>query len=207
MSDLPQIPAPSVMPRRKPGLGFRILPFVPIVVALATALAVRQFHKPAAPVINNELLGAKAPDFTLRDAHKEEGEAGVTLSLMVEKGPVLMVFFRGYYCERCVEHLRAVGDLIEDFTDAGVQVIAISPDTSANMRDSIHNYGDLPFPLLSDPEDKLAEAYGLVTGDNVYHGVFLVDQNRRIQFAAKTEAPYSDIKSLLETGKKLKQAE
>jgi len=203
MSDLPVNTVPPVKPRRKAGVGMRVLPLVPIVVALVTALVVRQFNKPAAPKPSNEMIGMKAPDFTLRDAHKEEGEAGVTLSLMVEKGPVLMVFFRGYFCERCVGHLRAIGDEMEAFNEAGVQVIAISPDTSANMRDSIEIYGDLPFPLLSDPEDKLAEAYGLVVGDEVYHGVFLVDRNRRIQFAAKTEEPYSDIMNLLEVGKKL----
>jgi peroxiredoxin len=207
MADEPPISAPPEEPCRRAGLGLRVLPFVPIVVALATALIVRQFYpKPAPAKLGNELIGTKAPDFSLRDVHKEEGEAAVTLSLLAEKGPVVVVFYSSYVCPRCVGHLKAIADEFEAFTDAGLQVIAISPDTPANTRDSIQTYGDFPFPLLFDRESKVAGAFGLVNADGNYlPGVFIIDRDRRIQFAARSEAPEVDIGNVLELGRKLQK--
>ena len=207
MADEPPISAASEKPCRKMGLGLRVLPLVPIVAALATALIVRQFYpKPAAVKLGSDLIGTKAPDFSLRDVHKEEGEAAVTLSLLAEKGPVVVVFYSSYVCPRCVGHLSAIADEFEAFTDAGLQVIAISPDTPANTRDSIQTYGDFPFPLLFDRESKVAGAFGLVNADGNYlPGVFIIDRDRRIQFAARSAEPEVDIGNVLEFGRKLQK--
>jgi peroxiredoxin len=203
MPDQPQIPPPPVTPRRKARRDSRILPFIPIMLAVAIAFIVRQYINRPATVVEKELVGTKAPDFSLRDAHKTEGDDPVTLSLLIDKSPVLIIFFRSYSCPRCVAALVAVTDEFEAFTKAGIQVIAISPDTVANTRDSIQTYGDFPFPLLSDRDDKAARAFGLLASDDTYfHGIFIIDQDRRIQFAVRTEEPYTDTQSLLEAGKK-----
>jgi peroxiredoxin len=207
MPDQPLIPPPPATParpRRKGRMGLRILPFIPILLAILIAFIIRQFPNRPTPMMEKELIGAKAPDFSLRDAHKAEGDDPVTLSLLIDKSAVLIIFFRSYSCPRCVACLSAITDELEAFTKAGIQVIAISPDSPANTRDSIQTYGDFPFPLLSDRDDKVARAYGLLASDGTFfHGVFIVDQDRRIQFAVRVVEPYTDTQNLLDAGKKL----
>jgi peroxiredoxin len=215
MAEAPQTPSPSstAVPSPAPPapgrrLVSRILPFIPIALAVGVALAYRHYYYPQ-PVFKTDadLVGAKAPDFSLRDAHKEPGDPLVTLSLLVEKSPVMLVFYRGYSCPRCMWHLQLVDDQIDEFANAGLQVVAISPDTPANTRDSIDTYNqDFPFPLLYDPDDKVARAYDLPGQDGYYlHGVFVVDMERRIRFAARTQEQYPAILDVVEVGKKLQQ--
>ncbi len=46
-------------------------------------------------------------------------------------------------------------------------VLGASPDKPAAQKKFAEKYG-LPFPLLSDPEKKIAEAYGVVKEKNMY---------------------------------------
>ncbi len=46
-------------------------------------------------------------------------------------------------------------------------VLGASPDKPAAQKKFAEKYG-LPFPLLSDPEKKTAEAYGVVKEKNMY---------------------------------------
>lgn len=200
---LPAVPLPKGGFARA-SFAARLVPFIPILLALVVAFAARYFMTSAPPMKEKDLIGTKAPDFSLRDAHKEESDDPVTLSLLADKGPVVIVFYRGYGCSRCMGHLALIGGQIEDYEQAGVQVLAISPDTPANTKDSIATFQqDFPFPLLSDRDNKVARAYGLLAADGSFlHGVFVIDRERRIQFAAKTDEPYGDAAMLLEIAKK-----
>jgi peroxiredoxin len=212
MAESPENPSPSPpspaslapAPRPSRRRAARILPFLPILLALGIALTIRYFPKPPAKT-DAELLGTRAPDFSLRDAHKQAGDPLVTLSLLVEKSPVMLVFYRGYTCPRCMWHLAQAADAIDDFTNAGLQILAISPDTPANTRDSIASFNqDFPFPLLYDPDDKIARAYGLLSQDGYFlHGVFVVDRQRRIRFVARTEEQYPVTQNMVDVGKEL----
>ncbi|HEY4328440.1 MAG TPA: redoxin domain-containing protein [Phycisphaerae bacterium] len=204
--------SPIVVSGKSRRTGLLVLPFVPIALAIIVAVAVRVYrHDTAAgeastaPIIPTEkLLGTKAPDFSLRDAHAADDDAPVTLSLAVDKGPVLLVFYFGYSCPRCIGHLSTIDGELEEFSKAGLQVMAISPWSVANTRDSIQTYGDFHFPLLSDPEGKVAKAYGLIDDNGeALHGIFIVDRERRIQFAARTDHPFTDLDEVLAAGKKL----
>jgi len=194
--------ASSPPPEKSKSKWSGLIPFVPILLALATAFIAHQiFGNGGMDAMNQgkDLTGTLAFDFSLRDAHKEEGDEPVTLSLMVNKGPVVIIFYQGYACPRCIGHLALVANQIEDYQKAGVQIVAISPDTPANTRDSIRSYGDFPFPLLSDRDSKVARAYGLEMPDGgFYHGVFVIDMDRRIRFYKKTDHPYEDIESVLQ---------
>src|SRR5258708_6088244 len=47
--------------------------------------------------------GVQAPDFTLSDANG----ADVTLSILLQQGPVVLTFYRGSWCPYCNLQLRA----------------------------------------------------------------------------------------------------
>jgi len=155
-------------------------------------------------------VGDLAPDFTLPDAHGEPPEGDpVTLSQLVEKGPVVMVYYLGYNCPRCVAHLGQLDDDHDAYTKLGAQIIAVGPGTLTELRDSIANYGDFNFPMLSDEKMKVARAYGLVketpNSQSLSHGMYIIDKNRRIQFAVQSDHPYDDEEKLLAVLKSLQK--
>jgi peroxiredoxin len=70
-----------------------------------------------------------------------------------------------------------------EFTDKGVEVLGLSaqsPEDQAEFAERVH----LPFPVLSDPELRLAEGLGLptfeVAGLTLYKRVTLVIRDGRI---------------------------
>src|SRR6266436_659659 len=67
--------------------------------------------------------GAQAPDFTLPDAR---GNA-VTLSHLLNQGPVVMTFYRGQWCPYCHLQLRAYQQALRHMQAMGATLVAISP--------------------------------------------------------------------------------
>jgi len=190
------------------------VPFVPIIIAVAAALIASRYYAkhtsdPTAMQMENNpqphrglAEGDLAPDFTLPDAHGQgENGAPVTLSQLVEKGPVLLIYYLGYNCPRCVAHLARLDDDHDAYAKLGAQVIAIGPGTLTETRDSIENYGDFAFPMLCDDKMKVAKAYNLFVetpdGNTLLHGAYIIDKNRRIRFASQTSHPYDDEENLL----------
>jgi len=189
-------------------LLYLLLPLAPIVVAIGIAIAVRHpANSPATTAATTQkppglAVGVLAPDFSLWDVHNPGGDEPVTLSLLAKKSPVLIVFILGYNCVHCVSYLKELDARRADFEKMGVKIIVITPDSPANLRDSIHEYGDVSFPFLSDMDSKVARAYGL-RDDHPLHGTYLVDTQRHIAFAAATEQPFEAMDQVLEAAKKL----
>src|ERR1700690_4082670 len=76
-------------------------------------------------------------------------------------GKTLVVYFypkdetMGCTIEAC-----AFRDQYQDFTDAGADVIGISRD-DATSHEKFKSHHRLPFTLLTDPQGKVAEAWGV----------------------------------------------
>jgi peroxiredoxin len=135
-----------------------------------------------------------APDFTLADAHGGRFH----LAEVEKQGPVLMVFYLGYNCPRCVAHLRQIEERLDAIRAAGAQVVAISPDPVDKLKESADAFGDFPFPLLADPEMNVFRAYGLVYGkDTVFHGCYIADTEGHVAFAMKSSHPYDNVEGLV----------
>jgi peroxiredoxin len=168
-----------------------LLPF-PLLLTLLTACApTPPRQSPNAPLA----IGTLAPDFTLDNAHG----GTITLSQLTAQHPVLLIFYLGYSCPRCVSHLHTLADAKAAFDKTNVQILAISPDTVADTKESIDAYGDFPFPLLSDPDMKVAKSYNLVEGkDTLFHGAVIIDTHRKVRFAVKSSHPYDDWDLLLD---------
>jgi peroxiredoxin len=102
-------------------------------------------------------VGAKAPDFTLPDAHG----AHVKLSWLLAKGPVIVSFYRGGWCPFCDLQLRAYQHVLPAIHDAGAELVAISPQTPDYALSDTEKK-ELTFPVLSDSHNAVARTYGLV---------------------------------------------
>ena len=101
-------------------------------------------------------LGDIAPDFILADV---DGR-GVRLYTELERGPVVLVFYRGGWCPYCNIHLRGFQKSLADFKAAGAEVVAISPQLPDQSL-STQEKAELAFPVLSDVGLGTARAFGL----------------------------------------------
>lgn len=120
----------------------------------------------------------KAPDFTLLDAKGEE----VTLSKELEKGPVVLTWYRGGWCPYCNIQLAAYQRILPQIEKRGGQLIAVSPELPDKSLSTAEKNG-LKFKVLSDVNLEVARDYGLVfelTPEvaEVYNGFFsMADYN------------------------------
>ena len=103
-------------------------------------------------------IGTAAPDFSLKDP---QGEF-VTLSSFEGDTAVAVVFFPFSFSGICEGELCAIRDDYAAFTEAGVQVLAVSCDSRQvqGKWTELMGYG---FPVLSDhwPHGEAAKAFGV----------------------------------------------
>lgn len=103
-------------------------------------------------------VGTTAPDFTLSDQHGEE----LTLSELVEEGPVALVFFPLAFSGICTGELCELRDNIQMFEDSKVRVVGISVDSVFALKNWAEREG-YDFSILSDfwPHGAVAQQYGV----------------------------------------------
>lgn len=102
-------------------------------------------------------VGSMAPAFALRDT---SGKI-VRSSDLLECGPLILKFFRGRWCSYCVTELEAWRDLYGQVRERGVLMVAIGPQIE-RQSDFMANQHGLPFPVLFDARNEVAEQFGLV---------------------------------------------
>ena len=100
---------------------------------------------------------ATAPAFSLTDAATGRP---VHLADVLSLGPVILKFFRGRWCPYCVTELERWRDLHSTVRRRGALLLAISPQTPRQNDFTLQQHA-LPFPILSDPEARVAASFGL----------------------------------------------
>jgi peroxiredoxin Q/BCP len=100
--------------------------------------------------------GESAPDFELED---DNGNP-TRLSELLRQGPVVLYFYPKAMTPGCTKEGCHFRDLGAEFSALGAQRIGISADAVAKQSEfsSKHSFG---FPLLSDPDKKVAEQFGV----------------------------------------------
>jgi peroxiredoxin Q/BCP len=126
--------------------------------------------------------GDNAPAFTLT------ADDGREVSLSDFRGlKVVVYFYPKADTPGCTRQACAVRDVYPKIENEDVVVIGISPDPPEALREFRDKY-DLPFILLSDPDHKVAEAYG-AWGEKkafgkAYEGIirshYAIDENGKI---------------------------
>jgi peroxiredoxin Q/BCP len=98
--------------------------------------------------------GDIAPDFELLDADEKP------VSLMQMRGQrVILYFYPAALTPGCTTQACDFRDNLSVLRGADTAVIGISPDQPRKLAEFRDKHG-LTFPLLSDPEHKVLEAYG-----------------------------------------------
>jgi peroxiredoxin len=112
-------------------------------------------------------VGAQAPAFALKDSNGKVVRSEDLLAL----GPLVVKFFRGRWCPYCMTELERWRDLYQKVRDGGALMVAIGPQT-ARQSDFMVGHHGLPFPVLSDPGNTVAEQFGLAYTVPEFHRAY-----------------------------------
>jgi thioredoxin-dependent peroxiredoxin len=126
-----------------------------------------------------------APDFSLPDtngiAHR--------LSEFTASGPAVVVYARGAYCPFCLRQLSDYAERYRDFKQAGVEVVALSPESQRKSR-RLRTGLKLPFTVLSDVKLEAATGFGLI-GHNQpgmpNPATLMLDNQRKVRLSTLNE--------------------
>ena len=101
-------------------------------------------------------IGQKAPSFNLPSA---QGDL-ITSEQLLDKGPIVITFYRGNWCPYCNIQLRALQARLDEIHALGATIVAISPQVpdGSLTTDEISN---MEFTVLSDQDAKVASHYGV----------------------------------------------
>lgn len=150
-------------------------------------------------------LGAQAPDFDL----PTNGEGRFKLSEQRGK-PVILYFYPKDMTSGCTKEAEAFRDSYQAFLDAGAVIVGASKDP-IKKHDQFVAKHDLPFPLVSDEDGTLCEAYGVWVEKNMYgrkymgieRATFLIAPDgslaqiwRKVKVAGHAEAVLEAVKAL-----------
>jgi peroxiredoxin Q/BCP len=126
--------------------------------------------------------GQMAPDFMLT------ADSGEPVKLSSLRGsPVVLYFYPKDDTPGCTREACAFRDCQSKLAESGTKVLGVSPDTvesHCQFRDKF----SLNFPLLADPDHKVAEQYGAWRERNVHGNItlgiqrstFLIDAEGRV---------------------------
>ncbi len=102
-------------------------------------------------------VGEEAPNFKLTNA---TGKA-VTLSDYLNKGPVILTWYRGGWCPYCNITLRHLQQALPMFKELGATLLALTPELPDSTMSTKEKLA-LDFEVLSDMGNTVGKKYGVV---------------------------------------------
>ena len=151
-------------------------------------------------------VGDPAPDFS------KPRDGGGTLWLADLKGrPTVIYFYPKDDTPGCTKEACGFRDAWADVTDAGINLVGVSKDP-ASSHDKFKAKYELPFPLISDEDTELAQAFGVWKEKNMYgkktmgveRSTFLLDADGVIRKAWRKVKVDGHVDKVLEEAKKLR---
>lgn len=101
--------------------------------------------------------GDKAPNFITEDVNGK----GIELNSLIEKGKVVVLFYRGQWCPVCEKHLSAFQEEVSQILDKGASVIAVTPETIDNAKVMMGKTG-MTFSVIADPDGQIMKDYDVL---------------------------------------------
>jgi len=140
---------------------------------------------------NNPIVGAAVA----ADKWQLPDKDGNVQSLEDFRGePLVMLFFLGHDCLVCLEQLEAMKVAHAAFESAGVNVVAVSPDTVEDLA----GMQDFPFALLSDADLSVFNSYGIADDDGEpTHAVVIIDGGGQLVLRELGDLPDMNLARIL----------
>jgi peroxiredoxin len=145
---------------------------------------------------------SSAPTWSLADV------GGGSHSLADYHGrPVVVLFFLGHGCLHCAQQVQAFASAAKEFADAGIDIVAISSDDAAGLKQSVESFQgkSIPFPLVADNALETFKAYRCYDDfeQQPLHGTFFIDGSGLVRWQDISFEPFQDSKFLLGEAKRL----
>ncbi len=169
--------------------------------------------------------GDKAPNFSLLNAIGET----ITLYKLLQKGKVILTFYRGTWCPYCNLQLQQYQQILEESNSLGANLVAISPQTPDESL-TIKEKNELKFEVLSDNGNIVAKQFTTVFKNadaplramtslgidfNAHYpddsqelpvpAVFIIEKNGMVSFAKAIDGDYRNRVEAVEIVNALKQ--
>ncbi len=100
-------------------------------------------------------VGETAPDFEFIS----EDNSATSFYQVLEKGPVVLNFFRGYWCQYCQTEVEAYENIQGELDKLGCSYFAITP-----QRPETSSYSPESYQVIFDKDNKIARQFGIVYG-------------------------------------------
>lgn len=111
--------------------------------------------------------GEEAPDFTLQADDERE------VSLSDYRGKrIVLYFYPKDGTPGCTREATEFRDLMKEFEKEDIVILGVSKD-SVKSHQKFKQKHDLPFTLLSDPEGKVLDLYGVWKKKSLYGRTFM----------------------------------
>lgn len=128
------------------------------------------------------LEGKQAPRVQLPD---QDGRIFDLGQLRGQK--VVLYFYPKAHTSGCTREAQGFAELYPEFKRRKVAVIGVSPDPPSTLK-KFQEKLNLPFPLLSDQDHKVAEAFGVWKEKKMYgqtrmgieRSTFIIDENGKV---------------------------
>ncbi len=120
--------------------------------------------------------------------------------------PCILIFYLGFGCLHCVEQLHAFAPMIDQFREAGIEVVGISTETLEQLQLGIKNFDeDIDVSLLSDADNHVFKTFRCWDDfeNQPLHGTFLIDAQGQVRWQDISHEPFTDASFLLEESKRL----
>lgn len=134
------------------------------------------------------LVGKKAPDFTA-DAVVNKEFKKISLNNYIGKKWVILFFYPLDFTFVCPTEITSFSDSYEEFANRNTEILGASTDSIyshlawINTPRSEGGLGDLKYPLISDFNKKISEAYDVILPEGMtLRATFIIDPEGLVQY-------------------------
>ncbi len=99
-------------------------------------------------------VGDTAPDIAMTTADNKK----VNLKDLYAEQPVVVIFYRAYWCPVCIKHLSEFAEKAKDIEAKGVKLVAITSETYDNVDKTKAETG-ANFTIISDADGEIMKAF------------------------------------------------
>ncbi len=99
-------------------------------------------------------VGDRVPQINYQTETGEE----MPFAELYQNQPLVLIFYRGFWCPACNKHLAEISDRANEIEQAGAKIVAITAESYESADQTIDNTG-VDFTVISDKDGSLMRAF------------------------------------------------
>lgn len=132
----------------------KTIKFLTLISIILYSMTTKAQNYPSANDLKGIEIGQTIENFEALDQDNQLFK----LDEALKKGPVVLIFYRGFWCPVCNKHLKQLQDSLVQIEERGATVVAISPEKPEYL-DKMAEKTGAKFTLLYDEGYKISDAF------------------------------------------------